>query len=78
MKKTRANIAKTLAVIFVGLMFATLGLMLTACNILNLSDDDKAKLQADAKAAYEAAKPQLEQLASDVKPIVEQAVKDVH
>ena len=50
---------------------------LSSCDTFSLSDEDKAKLQTDAKAAYEAAKPQLETLAKDAAPIAASAAKEI-
>ena len=58
------------------LAFITAGLcvILPACQY---SDADKAKLEADAKAAYAAAEPQLKTLATDAAPVAEEAAKAI-
>jgi len=47
-------------------IIAIIGLcILSACETISISDADKAKLEADAAAAYAAAQPELQQLAED-------------
>lgn len=64
---------KKLSLVFIA---AGLCAVLPACETLNVSDADKAKLEADAKAAYTAATPELKTLATDAAPVVEAAAKE--